>query len=483
MRFQSNLPIEFWGECVLSAAYLINRTPTQVLHGKTPFEILYGHVPSYKHLRVFGCLAHAHNINHQGDKFESRSRRCVFVGYPYGKQGWRLYDLDREIFFVSRDVIFKEDHFPYLETSITPAPPISPSTSDTLHDDAINPVSLTIEPPTVASTSHNDTSDSSDPVNEVPKLRRSQRTTALPVRLNDYVVETISKSRPSSPSGSPTPQLSSGTDHPLSNYVACDQFSSAYCSYLVALTTAVEPRSFKEAMTYEEWKAAMGSEVTSLEDNHTWDLVDLPSNRKLIGIHWVFRIKLKSDGSLERYKARLVALGNHQEEGLDYTETFAPVVKMTTVRLILDIAAKKIYEIHQMDVHNAFLDGDLDEEIYMRPPPGFTTPGDKRVCRLRKSIYGLKQSPRCWFAKLADALLNYGFKQTRSDYSLFVFHRDGISLLILVYVDDLIISGNSSSAIQEFKDYLSTCFHMNAYVIVKYATHAFYQSLTNVCFA
>ncbi|KAG7578569.1 Reverse transcriptase RNA-dependent DNA polymerase [Arabidopsis thaliana x Arabidopsis arenosa] len=197
-------------------------------------------------------------------------------------------------------------------------------------------------------------------------------------------------------------------------------------------------------------------------------ILNLPPDKKLIGSQWVFKIKLKADGSLERYKARLVALGNHQVEGIDYTETFAPVVKMTTVRLILDIAAKRNYEVHQMDVHNAFLHGDLDEEVYMKPPPGFSQPGDKRVCRLRKSIYGLKQSPRCWFAKLADALQKYGFKQTKSDYSLFVFHHGGVSLQILVYVDDLIISGNSSSAIKEFKDYLSTCFHMKDLGAAKY---------------
>ncbi|KAL1213017.1 Retrovirus-related Pol polyprotein from transposon RE2 [Cardamine amara subsp. amara] len=289
-----------------------------------------------------------------------------------------------------------------------------------------------------------------------------------PAYLSDYVVGTVSLSSPS-PLTTPSPQQSSGTvDHPLSDYLSSHRFSPGYCSYLIALTTAVEPRSFKEAMTYEEWKLAMKSEVTSLEDNHTWDLEELPPDKKVIGSQWVFRVKLNADGSLERYKARLVALGNHQVEGLNYTETFAPVAKMTTVRTILDVAAKRNYEVHQMDVHNAFLHGDLDEEIYMKPPPGFSLPGDTRVCRLRKSIYGLKQSPRCWFAKLADALLQYGFKQTRSDYSLFVFHRNGVSLQILVYVDDLMISGNSSSAIQELKDYLSTCFKMKDLGPAKY---------------
>ena len=114
LRFQANLPIEFWGECILTAAYLINRTPSDLLQGKTPYEILFGETPSYKNIRVFGCLAYAHNQKHGGDKFASQSRKCIFIGYPYGKKGWSLYDLDSGELFVSRDVVFKEHVFPYV---------------------------------------------------------------------------------------------------------------------------------------------------------------------------------------------------------------------------------------------------------------------------------------------------------------------------------------------------------------------------------
>ena len=473
LRFQGSLPVTFWGECALTAAYLINRTPSQVLHGKTPFEVLYGHTPGYKHLCVFGCLAHAHNLDHKGDKFASRSRQCIFVGYPYGKKGWRLYDLDREIFFVSRDVVFDESVFPYLtELSTTPptssleiTPPTLPhvdaESSDILHDETSS-LDVVNTSPSEASSSTSDITTTDN------NLGRGKRPKTRPSHLQDYIVGTVTLSPLSSLSTSPPPQTSLGTDYSLFDYLSAHRFSPTYCSYLVVLTTVIEPRSFKEAMTYEEWKEAMKSEVTSLEDNHRWDLTHLPPDKKCIGSQWVFRVKLKADGTLECYKARLVALGNHQDEGLDYKETFAPVAKLTTMRLLLDIAAKHQYEVHQMDVHNAFLHGDLEEEVYMRPPPGFTAPGDKRVCRLQKSIYGLKQSPRCWFAKLANALLEYGFKQSRSDYSLFVFHHGGVSVQILVYVDDLMITGNSPSAIQEFKNYLSTCFHMKDLGQAKY---------------
>jgi hypothetical protein len=171
---------------------------------------------------------------------------------------------------------------------------------------------------------------------------------------------------------------------------------------------------------------------------------------------------------VERYKARLVILGNHQVEGVDYDETFAPVVKMVTVRTVLAVAAVKNWELHQMDVHNAFLHGDLQEEVFMKPPPGFHTTRSGMVCRLHKSLYGLKQAARCWFAKLSTALKAYGFKQSLSDYSLFTLQQQGSILVVLVYVDDLIISGNDHVVISAFKTYLHTCFHMKDLGTLKY---------------
>ena len=212
----------------------------------------------------------------------------------------------------------------------------------------------------------------------------------------------------------------------------------------------------------------MQNEIRALENNDTWTMEDLPSGKKALGSQWVYRIKYKSDGSIERLKSRLVVLGNHQQEGIDYNETFAPVAKMVTVRAFLAIVASKNWELHQMDVHNAFLHGDLDEEVYMRLPPGFESSSPNKVCRLRKSLYGLKQAPRCWFAKLVSALKDYGFLQSYSDYSLFTYTRGSVQINVLVYVDDLILSGNDSAALQTFKHYLSDCFHMKDLGSLKY---------------
>ncbi|CAA7029624.1 unnamed protein product [Microthlaspi erraticum] len=212
----------------------------------------------------------------------------------------------------------------------------------------------------------------------------------------------------------------------------------------------------------------MRQEIEALEENQTWTIETLPKGKKAIGSKWVYKLKFHADGTLERYKARLVVLGNNQIEGENFNETFAPVAKMTSIRSFLQVAVSRNWEIHQMDVHNAFLHGDLEEEVYMRLPSGFRGSNKSKVCRLRKSLYGLRQAPRCWFAKLSTALKEYGFTQSISDYSLFTKETSSSRLHVLVYVDDLIISGSSLAVISEFKEYLSSCFHMKDLGILIY---------------
>lgn len=188
-------------------------------------------------------------------------------------------------------------------------------------------------------------------------------------------------------------------------------------------------------------------------------MVSLPPGKKVIGSKWVYRIKYKFDGTVERYKARLVVLGNNQREGLDFTETFSPVTKMNTVRTLLAIAAAKKWELHH---------GDLHEEVYMKLLPGFSPRNQHVVFKLQKSLYGLRQAPRCWFTKLVAALKNYGFVQSHFDYSLFVWRNGDVQLSVLVYVDDLILGGNNAHAVTDLKSYLERCFHMKDLGALKY---------------
>jgi len=204
----------------------------------------------------------------------------------------------------------------------------------------------------------------------------------------------------------------------------------------------------------------MASEISALEANHTWDLRPLPPGTKALGCKCVYKIKYHADGSVERFKARLVVLGNHQVEGEDFHETFAPVAKMVTVRTLLTLAGAKGWSLHQMNIHNAFLHGDLREDIYMKVPPGFQTPQPNMVCKLRKSLYGLRQAPRQWFSKLTSALRDYGFQQSPFDHSLFTYDCKGIFLVLLIYVDDLVLTGNDTHQCVDFKHYLHRCFKL-----------------------
>ena len=206
------------------------------------------------------------------------------------------------------------------------------------------------------------------------------------VQLKDYETHTI---RVSPSVSSSFQSKSSSTPYHLAHYVNCDKFSAQHQFFLATVSAGCEPSTYAEVIKNECWREVMRNEIQALEDNETWTVEDLPLGKKAIGSKWVYKIKYNSDGSIERCKTCLVILGNKQVEDIDYNETFAPTAKMVTVRTFLAIAAAKGWELHQIDEHNAFLHGELNEEVYMQMPPDFKSPTPSKVCRLRKSLSGL----------------------------------------------------------------------------------------------
>ncbi|KAD0786919.1 hypothetical protein E3N88_43719 [Mikania micrantha] len=474
IRFEANLPIKFWGECVLTATYIINRVPSKVLNNKTPYEVLLGKIPSYDHMKVFGCLAYYWNNDTKGDKFEPRGKRGVFLGYPHGTKGYKVYDIEQKKMIISRHVQFVEESFPFRDDNLNKegkAPACEDNTDeewmkggDATHMHA-NIRSNNLDPGPQENESIHDEEDESpgsagdhnleqnethevlDDPSESHTPLIHKRTRFQPQHLKDYAV----KLPPSIDHANPIHEQSTSTVHPLAHYISYNNFSTNHKAFLAAIDSHDEPKSFKEASQDDRWKDAMQKEIKALEQNGTWTLEELPNGKKAIDSKWVYKIKHKPNGEVERYKARLVAKGFTQLEGVDYHDTFAPVAKLVTMRALLSVAVKRGWHIHQLDVNNAFLHGDLEEEVYMKVPQGFSQEKETRVCRLRKSIYGLKQASRNWYHKFTSCLMNLGFKQSVADPSLFIHKTGKTYVAALIYVDDVIVVGNDMNKMQATK--------------------------------
>ena len=283
----------------------------------------------------------------------------------------------------------------------------------------------------------------------VPLRRNPPRTRHPPSKLQDYAAYTVR--------------------YPINKFLTYRRLSPLHTAFLTAISSVYEPKNFQEAQSQGIWKKAMAEELAALEENKTWSITPLPHGKHAVGSRWIFKTKFNSDGSIDRHKARLVAQGFTQKFGIDYKETFAPVAKMTTVRVFLFVAINNGWEMSQMDIKNTFLHGDLEKKVFMNLPPGHPQGGDSIiVCHLHKSIYGLKQIPHAWHVKLSTALEALGFKKSSADSSLYVQLNTNDNLMVLIYVDDLIITGNNNDSIALLKKNLQLQFPIKDLGHLKY---------------
>ena len=223
-----------------------------------------------------------------------------------------------------------------------------------------------------------------------------------------------------------------------------------------------EPENYEDAQMNPAWQEAMKEEIHMIEKNHTWELVDRPADKNIIGVKWIFRTKLNADSSINKFKARLVVKGYAQVYGVDYSDTFAPVERMDTIRLLLAVAAHKNWKVFQMDVKSVFLNGDLQEEIYVEQPAGFVVQGEEdKVYKLKKALYGLKQAPRAWYGRIDDYLTGFGFQKSLSESTLYVKKIDDNVLIVSLYVDDLLVTGSNLQQIERFKQDMMQAFEMS----------------------
>ncbi|WVY92731.1 hypothetical protein V8G54_031819 [Vigna mungo] len=451
--------------------------------------------------RVFGCISYVHIHSTDRGKLDPRALKCVFVGYSLTQKGYKCYHPPSKKFFVSRDVTFNEQegyfHQTYLPGESFREDKESNNSGFLILPDLIfEPKLDQIEavPSEIGQESEiNCEADQGDVEAGKfgKKLVYSRKTKAIPGSSN--VQESNSNPQKEVTISNPQKEVTifslvvqaeietqndleietqNDLDlpiairkgprkctkqplYPLSNYLSFENFSPTHKAFLVNLNTTFLPNTLFEALSDRKWRQAMDVEMEALEKNNTWELVTLPIGKRPVGCKWVYTVKYKADGSIERYKARLVAKGFTQTYGVDYLETFAPVAKMNTVRVILSLAANYGWNLEQFDVKNAFLHGDLEEEIYMEIPPGYGRDVvTNTVCKLKKALYGLKQSPRAWFGRFTKVMTSLGYKQSQGDHTLFFKHsKSGGVTILLVYVDDIILTGDD----KEEQRLLSQC--------------------------
>ena len=448
MLHHAKLPLQFWAEAVNTAVYLRNRCPTVSLEAKTPFECWFNRKPDISHLRTFGSICYVHIPDSQRQKLDAKSYKAIFVGYPLNTKGYKVFNLARGSFSRSRNVVFNENVFHEFGT----AQPIR---------EEIAEIGLPNELET-------DVVDTGDQEQDNPPLN-------LPAVIGEHVEPVVPLAEPNivvAPTYEETfmrqvENLSLGEGRRRRRPPRLIEEECYFTESLLA--DVAEPKSVKEAFNgphSAEWKKAMQTEFSSLMKNKTWDLVPRPKDHNIVGNRWVYKVKRGSTGAVERFKARLVAKGYSQTEGIDFTEVFSPVARFPTIRTLLAFANAHDLEVHHMDVTTAFLNGDLDCSIYMEQPEGFfDAENPDFVCKLKKGLYGLKQSARCWNSTLDSYLKSRGYVPNEADECVYfktVKQDDGrVKFIILaVYVDDIIPISDDIALLEQEKHALCEKFDM-----------------------
>ena len=494
MLHQADLPKNLWAEAVKFAVWLKNRTSTKAIGNVTPYERLYGEKPNLGGVPEWGQHVWVHDA--KGSKLDTRANQARWIGYDTDStHAHRIYWPNTKRISVEHDIKF----VPTLITVHTPPPSyastiVPPTTQPAPAPAAPQPQPPSASPPVTTTAVQKPTPSTSTPAQPpqtpvttrtrsmqpppAPRRRPVSPTTRLPPATPPSPLSPLTPTgsqggserseeepAPAVPRTPVPPQMSfadiqvprrsaripitsawrrqldagEGTEgDEYSDYV----FSAAFDDIVTAaiLNAEINPQSLAEAQSSPEWpnwKVAMDRELNTLEKAGTWVDVPRPPDKNIVGSKWVYRVKHKADGSIDKFKARLVARGFTQIYGVDYFTTFSPVAKLSSFRTILAIAARHDWEIESFDFNAAYLNGELDdnEEIYMHPPPGYDSDPDI-VKRLRKALYGLKQAGQKWYDTLSRALADIGFSVSQADPGVFIAEIGEDILILAVHVDD-----------------------------------------------
>lgn len=445
MLQDAGLDRRFWAEALNTAIFIKNKSPSKAVRGTTPEEKWSGNKVNLSNLKLFGCIAYAMIPNEKRKKLDAKSKQYVFVGYCSESKGYRLIDPEIPSKCIkSRDVQFLEGKmYKDLKTN---------------QDNCTTDYQLNLTS------------------NEVDDLNRTENNDVNP----SPIIEMSTSSTPDS--SSDCSYVDDPNDVTWNPNMTVNQEYSEYedmndtISMVVALTAAshgVEPQTIDEALSgpdKEHWRDAIEDEYKSFEQNKAWTLTQLPAGKKAVKCKWIFKKKLGSEGQLLRYKARLVAKGFTQEYGIDYKETYSPVVRYSTIRTLIALAVNLDLHIDHMDVKTAFLNGELQETVYMEQPHGHKIKGkENHVFKLNKAIYGLKQASKAWYDEIDKALSDLQFKKTLSEPCVYIKSDTNGNLIILaLYVDDILIFSKDTPEKKSLKKELMKKFEMKDLGRAKY---------------
>ncbi|KAF1322207.1 Integrase catalytic core protein, partial [Globisporangium splendens] len=434
MLHHARLDKSFWAEAAMTAIYIKNRLPSPKSDTKTPFEMVNKSKPSVKHMRVFGCLAYVLTPKEKRLKWDPKSRPGLFMGYEESSKAYRVYDIEGDKVMISRDVNFDE--------AIIGGSVISSETPEMANIlNRLEDIDI----------------DGSRPLSafKYTGKRRSGASESVEFPTNSDCTTDASSTEDDNDANGQTRRSTRQRTSPVEWWRAS--------ANMVEAMDLSEPTTFQEAVSGPEqvhWRNAIRAELKSMRLRGVFRATKLPTGQRAIGTKWVFKIKRNADGSIDKYKARLVAKGFKQKYGIDYTETFAPVVKYVTLRMVIGLAKLFGWPVDQLDVVTAFLYGQMKEVVYILTPEGMEVEGDFDCLELLKSIYGLKQASRVWNETFDEYVRSTGFEVSKFDPCLYTKCVDGHCVLILVYVDDVIVTGSSVELIAEVKTQLKRRFEM-----------------------
>ena len=464
LLLQAHMPPSYWVEALHMATHLFNILPSFAIDNEIPFTRLFQKPVSYDHLRIFGSLCYPNLLATASHKLSLRSTKCVFIGYPINHRVYRCLDIQTRRIIISRHVIFDETSFPFqsLENQTSSS---SSSTTTSSHPYLH---SLTSQTPTSHSIlSPPETAPIPPPPPRNPhNLNRSTQSLATNASDPSPLRSSSNDAAPSVPADPSAPSdLSAPSAHvPLSGIQTRSRSGITKKKQIFSLhtdTISPLPSSHVQAAKDKHWNKSMQVEYDAQIERGTWTLVPRPLNTNIVRSMWLYRHKFDAEGHLKQHKSRLVANGKSQQIGIDCEETFSLVVKPATIRTVLHVAVSLDWHVHQLDVKNAFLYGDLDETVYMHQPPGFVDPTrPNHVCLLKKALYGLKQAPRAWNQRFANFVTKIGFKQSKTDASLFILSRGKDLAYLLLYVDDIGLTASSTSLLRSIITSLNSEFSM-----------------------